>query len=133
MKTSGITVALPAADLNRAKAFYVEKVGLQVVQSDFLNASDGRLGVMLGEGANQLALYPAHTSSSGELMQAVFQVLDVRAAVEEMRSRGVEFEEYETAEIHTENGIALTPDGREGAWFKDSEGNLIAIVTALAG
>jgi hypothetical protein len=108
-------------------------LGLHVVQSDFLNASDGRLGVMLAEGVNQFASYPAHTSSTGELMQAVFRVPDVRAAVEEMRSRGVEFEEYETAEIHTNDGIALTPDGREGAWFKDSEGNLIGIVTALGG
>jgi hypothetical protein len=45
----------------------------------------------------------------------------------------VKFEEYETAETHTENGIARNPDGREGAWLKDSEGNLIGVVTALGG
>jgi hypothetical protein len=48
-----------------------------------------------------------------------------------MRDRGVVFEEYDTPEIHTENGIANTPDGGEAAWFRDSEGNLIGVVRAL--
>jgi hypothetical protein len=42
MKTSGITAALPAQDLGRARAFNVEKVGLQALESDFLKARDGR-------------------------------------------------------------------------------------------
>jgi len=132
METSAITAALPAQDLSRAQAFYVEKVGLPVIQS-FLNASDGRLGVTVGDGVNQLVLYPAEAKSSGEFLQAVLQVSDVRAVVEELRGRGVRFEEYDTAETHTEDGIARSPDGREGAWFKDSEGNLIGVVSALAG
>ena len=57
----------------------------------------------------------------------------MRASVEEMRGRGVEFEEYDTPETETVNGIARTPDGGEGAWFKDSEGNLVGVVSALAG
>ena len=131
MKTSAISAALPAQDLSRAEAFYLEKVGLQAVKS-FLNASDGRLGLMLGDGVNHLFLYPAEATSPGEFMQAVLQVTDVRAVVEELQGRGVRFEEYDTAETHTENCIARTPDGREGAWFKDSEGNLIAVVSTLA-
>ena len=67
----------------------------------------------------------------GEFTQAVLQVTHVRAAVEEMRGRGVEFEEYDTSETRTENGIARTPDGGEGAWFKDSEGNLVGVVRGL--
>ena len=63
---------------------------------------------------NQLLIYPATARSSGEFTQAVLQVTDVRAAVEEMRGRGVTFEEYDTAETRTENGIARTPDGRGG-------------------
>jgi predicted enzyme related to lactoylglutathione lyase len=133
MKTAGITAALPAQDLGRAKAFYIEKVGLQAVESHFLEASDGRVGLTVGDRVNQLFVYPARARSSGEFTQAVIQVTDVRAAVEEMRGRGVEFEEYDTPETRTENGIARTPDGGEGAWFKDSEGNLVGVVRALAG
>jgi hypothetical protein len=48
-----------------------------------------------------------------------------------MRGRGVKFEEYDTAETRTEHGIAQT-HGREGAWSKDSEGNLIGVVSAFA-
>jgi predicted enzyme related to lactoylglutathione lyase len=133
MNPSGITAALPAQDLSRAKDFYLEKVGLPSVQSDFPNASDGRVGVAIGDGANQLVIYPAEARSSGEFLQAVLQVADVRAVVEEMRDRGITFEEYDTAETRTENGVARSPDGREAAWFKDSEGNLIGVVRALAG
>jgi catechol 2,3-dioxygenase-like lactoylglutathione lyase family enzyme len=133
MNLSGISVALPAQDLSRAKDFYVEKVGFQPVESQFLNASDGRVGVMIGDGASRLVIYPAEARSSGEFLQAVLQVADVRAVVEEMRDRGVTFEEYDTAETRTDNGVARTPDGREAAWFKDSEGNLIGVVSALAG
>jgi len=61
---------------------------------------------------------------------AVIRVTDVRAAVEEMRGRSVEFEEYDTPETRTENGIALMPGGGEAAWFKDSEGNLVGVVPA---
>jgi predicted enzyme related to lactoylglutathione lyase len=133
MNTSGIVAALPARDLSRAKAFYIEKVGLQAVESDFLEASDGRVGLTVGDGVNQLFVYPAGARSSGVFTQVVIQVTNVRAAVEEMRRRGVEFEEYDTPETRTESGIAPTPDGGEGAWFKDSEGNLVGVVRGGAG
>lgn len=58
MNTGGITAALPAQDLARAKAFYVEKVGLQAVESYFLAANDGRVGLTVGDGVNQLFVYP---------------------------------------------------------------------------
>jgi predicted enzyme related to lactoylglutathione lyase len=131
MKTSGITAALPAQDLNRAKSFYIEKVGLQALESRLLEARDGQLGLTVGDGTNRLFVYPAQARSSGEFTQAVIEVSDVRAAVEDMRGRGVEFEEYDTSETRTERGIARMPSGGEGAWFKDSEGNLIGIVPAL--
>ncbi len=44
----------------------------------------------------------------------------------------MEFEEYDKPETRTENGIARAPDGGEGAWFKDSEGNLVGVVGAMA-
>jgi predicted enzyme related to lactoylglutathione lyase len=132
MNTSGITAALPARDLGRAKAFYVEKVGLQALESHFLEARNGQVGLLVGDGVRQLFVYPARARSSGEFTQAVIHVPDVRAAVEEMRGRGVEFEDYDTQETRTQNGIARTPDGGEAAWFKDSEGNLVGIVGALS-
>jgi predicted enzyme related to lactoylglutathione lyase len=52
MNTSGIATALPAQDLSSAKAFYAEKVGLQAVESDFLKARDGQVGLTVGEGVS---------------------------------------------------------------------------------
>ena len=130
MNTSGITATLPAQDVARAKAFYVEQVGLHAVEPSFLEARDGRTGLVVGDGVNLLFVYPARVKSPGEFTQAVIQVADVRAAVDELRGRGVEFEEYDTPETRTENGIARTPGGGEGAWFKDSEGNLLGLISA---
>ena len=75
-------------------------------------------------------VYPASVRSSGEFTQAVIHVTNVRAADDEMRGRGVQFEEYDTPETRTENGVALMPGGGEAAWFKDSEGNLVGLVPA---
>src|ERR1700745_4146106 len=131
MNTAGITAALPAQNLNRAKNFYVGKVGLQALESRFLEASDGQVGLNVGDGANRLFVYPAQARSSGEFTQAVIQVTDVRAAVDEMSGRGAKCEEDDTPETRTEGGIARMPGGGEGAWFKDSEGNLVGVVPAL--
>jgi predicted enzyme related to lactoylglutathione lyase len=128
MRTSAIRAALPAQDLGRAKAFYAEKVGLQAFESPSLTARNGQVGLIVGDGVNQLFVYPAQVRSSGEFTQAVIHLTDVRAAVEEMRGRGMEFEEYDTPETRTENGIAQMPGGGEAAWFKDSEGNLLGVV-----
>ena len=68
--------------------------------------------------------------SSGEFTQAVIHVADAPTAVEKMRRRGVAFEEYDTPETRTENGVAAMPGRGEAAWFKDSEGNLVGVVPA---
>jgi len=69
------------------------------------------VGLTVGDGVSQLFVYPARARSSGEFTQAVIHLTDVRAAVKELRGRGVAFEEYDTPEPRTENGIAQTPGG----------------------
>jgi len=90
-----------------------------VAESDFLKARDGQAGLTVGDGVSQLFVYPARARSSGEFTQAVIHLTDVRAAVKELRVAA--FEEYDTPETRTENGIARTPGGGDAAWFKDSE------------
>lgn len=120
MNLSSATAVLPAQDLDRIAAFYREKVGLPV--------TEGIVGLTIGNGRNRLYVYPAKTSSSGTFTQIALQVPDVRETVQELRSRGVAFEEYDTDTLKTADGIAPTPDGREAAWFKDSEGNVLVLV-----
>ena len=73
MKTSGITAALPAQDVGRAKAFYIEKVGLHAVESASLEASDGRVGLTVGDGVNQLFVYPARRGRRGSSRKPSFR------------------------------------------------------------
>ncbi len=130
MKTSGIRVALPAQEVDRARTSTSRRCGVNTFDSRLIEASDARRASRLEIGLNGFS-YPAQARSSGEFTQAVIQVGDVRAAVEEVRGRGVEFEEYNTPETRTEGGIARMPDGGEVAWFKDSEGNLVGVVPAF--
>jgi catechol 2,3-dioxygenase-like lactoylglutathione lyase family enzyme len=117
-----VHAALPAADLERAKRFYAEKLGLTPTQE----RADG-LSYDCGDGSAFL-LFPTSISSRGGHTQAGIEVPDIEAAVAELKSRGVAFEEYDTPELKTVDGIATEPEGSRAAWFKDSEGNLLGLV-----
>ena len=129
MKTSGITAALPAQDLGRAKTFYVEKWDFKHLSPPFSGQETGRWASWL-----EMVQPAPRLSRPGQVVRGVHagrHPCGRRArAVEEMRGRGVEFEEYDTPETRTENGVARMPGGGEAAWFKDSEGNLVGVVPA---
>jgi catechol 2,3-dioxygenase-like lactoylglutathione lyase family enzyme len=120
MKLASATAVLPAQDLDRITGFYRDKVGLPVTK--------GIVGLTIGDGANRFYVYPAETGSPSTFTQAALQVPDVRQTVQELKARGVRFEEYDTPSLKTTDGIAPTPDGREAAWFRDSEGNILVLV-----
>ena len=73
---------------------------------------------------------PAHAASTKKASQAFWQVEDVEREVAELRKRGVTFEEYDSPGMKTVNGI-LTAGGAKAAWFKDSEGNTLALIQNL--
>ena len=114
-----ISAVLPASDLERARRFYTEKLNLTA------NDSMDGLFFRLGDGSNFL-LYKAAGPASGQHTQAGFLVDDLDAAMADFRSRGVTFEEYDMPGLKTDNGVVAMPSGR-GAFFKDSEGNILAI------
>jgi predicted enzyme related to lactoylglutathione lyase len=116
--TSPMYVVLPAEDLVRAREFYSEKIGFE-----FKDLGPGIMG-MAGDGTGVFIYERARTKA--EHTVALFVVPDLVEAVEELRSRGVVFEEY--PELGTVDGIATMPDGSKGAWFVDSEGNILNLV-----
>jgi predicted enzyme related to lactoylglutathione lyase len=117
-----VHAALPATDLERAMRFYAEKLGLTPSQE----RPEG-VRYDCGDGS-ALFVFPASTSSRGGHTQAGIEVPNIEAAVAELRSRGVAFEEYDTGDVKTVDGIATEPGRSKGAWFKDSEGNLLGLV-----
>jgi catechol 2,3-dioxygenase-like lactoylglutathione lyase family enzyme len=118
---------LPAKDLERARTWYIEKLGLAPTEE--------RPGGLRYEIGNcEFALFTSAGASDGSFTQMGFEVANLAATVAEMKSRGVLFEEYDSGALRTENGIARIDDnypskgsGEFAAWFRDSEGNLVGL------
>jgi predicted enzyme related to lactoylglutathione lyase len=121
LKNAPVSVVLPATDLERAKKFYTEKLGLTE------SASQEPGGAMFdcGEGS-KLYVYK-RAPVKVEHTQANFMVEDIEAEIKDLRGRGVVFEEYDFPGLKTVNGVATMGKGFKAAWFKDSEGNILAL------
>jgi catechol 2,3-dioxygenase-like lactoylglutathione lyase family enzyme len=118
---------LPAQDLDRARTFYRERLGLEPAEE-----RPGGLRYALGD--TEFALFASSGASPGTFTQIAIYVDDIEATVAELRERGVEFEAYDVPGLKTRNGIAEVDgnypskgSGERAAWLRDSEGNLIAI------
>ena len=131
-EVASVATRLPAQDLDRARRFYAEKLGLEPVES-----RPGGLRYHCGTGA--FALFESSGRPSGEHTQMAWQVDDIESVVAELRNRGVVFEEYDVPGLRTTDSIAevagnypsLGGVGERAAWFRDSEGNLLAVGQAL--
>jgi predicted enzyme related to lactoylglutathione lyase len=119
LENSNVYATIPAKDLERAKSFYADKLGLKPEQE----RPEG-LRYRCGDGG--FLLFESSGAASGDHTQLGWDVEDLDATVEELRGRGVVFEEYDLPGFRTVNGIAEIA-GERGAWFKDSEGNLLAL------
>ena len=111
---------IPVADLERARAFYTDTLGLEAGE-----ASEAGILLAVAGGANIL-LYerpgaepPAHTIAGWE-------VPSLEPVIAELKTRGVAFEDYDFPGLRTEGHIAWIGPER-AAWFRDSEGNILAI------
>jgi catechol 2,3-dioxygenase-like lactoylglutathione lyase family enzyme len=112
---------LPASDLERAKKWYAEKLGFQPVSED-----EGGVQYKAG-GGTQFWVYPSQFAGTNQATAMGFVASDLSAQMDELRGRGVTFEEYDLPGLKTVDGIAEWEEGERGAWFKDSEGNILAL------
>ena len=114
-----IHAALPATDLERARRFYAEKLGL-TPEKEYPD------GLFYRCAGTRFLLYPSNGTSSGTHTQMTWHTDDIEAEVSALKARGIVFDEIDTPELKTVNSIA-TIDRSKGAWFKDSEGNVLAL------
>ncbi|HYF05719.1 MAG TPA: VOC family protein [Patescibacteria group bacterium] len=121
LSNAPITPVLPATDIARAKKFYTEILGLK--ESATQMSSDTVL-FECGKGS-KLFIYQRPPAPSQHTL-ASFEVEDLEAEMAELRSRGLVFEEYDMPGLKTVNGIAEMGE-EKAAWFKDSEGNILAL------
>ena len=127
LEQSHVATRLPVQDLERARSFYAEKLGLEPVE-------ERPGGLLYRCGSSYFALFISSGASYGDYTQMAFEVTDLKATVVALRARGVTFEEYDLPGLKTVNGIAEVEGnypskgvGELAAWFKDSEGNLLGI------
>jgi catechol 2,3-dioxygenase-like lactoylglutathione lyase family enzyme len=122
---------IPASDLERARRFYREQLGLEPVE-------ERRGGLRYVCGTSEFHVFASSGAASGEATQLGFEVDDIDAVVAELRARGVRFETFDAGGFDVTDQIVTVPDhypskgtGERGAFFYDSEGNLLAIGQAI--
>ena len=120
LKNAPITPYIPAADVARARRFYEGALGL-VPREEYA----GGVIYECGRGTS-FFMYPSAGAGTSKASYAFWTVDDVEAEVAELKAKGVVFQEYNRPGIKTENSIA-TAGGAKTAWFKDTEGNILAV------
>jgi len=125
ISNSKVTPTLPVVDLERARRFYRDTLGLKISAEDSMS-------VLFEAGGCNLYLYKRAPTKADHTV-ASFEVDDVRKEVDELRRKGIKFEEYDIPEmgLKTVNGIATMRSEQfenTSAWFKDTEGNILAVV-----
>lgn len=124
-ENSKLNAIVAASDLERAKKWYSEKLGLEPLDGD------AQRGVRYKVGGTMLLLYESEFAGTNKATAAGFEVEDFDGAIEKLRSNGVTFEDVDFGPMgSTVDGVMEAPDGSEKiAWFKDSEGNILAVAT----
>lgn len=115
-----IHVVLLSRDLVETRAFYHDKLGLEI-----LNESDD--AITFRSGSTELAVTKSTTGTADEQTQAGWNVDDLEAELRELRGRGVEIQEYDLPGLKTVDGIADIGFAR-AAWIVDPHGNALGIL-----
>jgi catechol 2,3-dioxygenase-like lactoylglutathione lyase family enzyme len=121
LQSAPLYAYIPAKDVARARRFYEQKLG-------FKPGREVAGGVTYEFGGRTACfLYPTPNAGTSKASQAFWQVNDIEHEVAELKSRGVEFEDYDMPGEKSPSGV-ITAGGAKAAWFKDSEGNILAII-----
>jgi catechol 2,3-dioxygenase-like lactoylglutathione lyase family enzyme len=117
----GMYATLPAADMDRAKRWYAEKLGLTP-------AADIPDGALYEVGDSRFLVYLSVYAGTNQATAATLSVDDVERTAEALRQAGVTLEQWDLPNASWENGVATMKVGdrdMHGIWFRDSEGNIL--------
>jgi predicted enzyme related to lactoylglutathione lyase len=128
LNDSNVEANIPASDLQRARDFYAEKLGLTPTQ-EFGQES---LAYRTAGGTAFNVYRTAYAGQAGHTI-AQWHVADIDSEVRDLKSRGVTFEVYDMPGVEWEGEIARLPGMGRAAWFKDSEGNTMCVDQNSAG
>ena len=114
-----VVATIPVSDLDRARTFYGETLGLTLLWE---NAASIRF--RCGE-VSELSTFRRPSTDTRHTL-AHFEVSDIEATVRELEARGVEFVDYTEGPLQTTGHIAQLGPAR-GAWFRDPDGNFLGL------
>lgn len=115
---------LPVKDLNEAKDFYGNVLGLHVIDQN-------EHGVWFQTGLTRFAIYESPYAGTNEATAAIWEVVDPEGTVGSLKSRGITFEQYPDMPGVTIEGDLHIVKGLKAAWFKDPSGNIICVGSHL--
>lgn len=125
LKKSPITAVLPAEDVHRARRFYTEKLGLN--EADMSVPDDS---IMLDGGdCTLLYIYKREERTKADHTVALWNVDDIERTVDDLSKKGVEFMHYDRPGLKTDRRGIAEMNGSKSAWFKDTEGNILAVTS----
>jgi predicted enzyme related to lactoylglutathione lyase len=122
VKENTLSAVLVSTDLDRAKRFYEDNVGLTLSPETIKNHLVFECG-----GGTSLLIYGRPSGNKADHTQVRFWTKDIDKDVSELAANGVEFEEYDTDTFKTVDHVVTTPGIGRSAWFKDPDGNTIAL------
>lgn len=118
---AAVTTILPVKDMNRARHFYQNKLGLE--PKGF--AADGNYLFACGGDAH-IALITKPDGTRAEHTALSFEVQGIERVIEELKAKGVIFEDYDFPNLKTVDHVCVLGSDK-AAWFKDSEGNYLCV------
>lgn len=121
-----IHATVAASDIDRARSWYEAKLGLEPKVTD----PGGGMWFEFSSGT-WLYVYPTASAGTAQNTVAGWTVTGIEQVMDELRSRGVVFEEYDLPGIRTVNGLATWEGMGKAAWFRDSEGNTFELSEVL--
>jgi catechol 2,3-dioxygenase-like lactoylglutathione lyase family enzyme len=121
LSAAAVTTILPVRNLDRARRFYVESLGLEGVGTK----PDGQYLLRTGDGGT-IALFPKPEGTKAEHTAVTFAVDDLEAAIATLEKRGVAFHDYDLPGFRTVNHICTQP-GERCAWVSDTEGTVLCV------
>jgi catechol 2,3-dioxygenase-like lactoylglutathione lyase family enzyme len=117
-----VTANMPAADLDRARSFYADKLGLEPVSE-----LAGEVLQYRTAGGSSFSVYRTDYAGTAGHTLAQWHVADVEQEVRDLQAKGVRFETYDMPGVRWEGAVAVMEGMGKAAWFTDSEGNILCI------
>jgi catechol 2,3-dioxygenase-like lactoylglutathione lyase family enzyme len=112
---------LPASDITRARTFWHDTFGLDPVEELESDA------LMYEINGTRVLVYATQFAGTAQNTAMAIETPDFDGDFAALRAKGVQFNDYDLPGVKTVDGVANWGDGQRGAWFNDSEGNIIAI------